>query len=335
MRILVRWSLACLVLAHIVLATWFVTYQYHQLFDVRPIPADSRIIKISAGQSLREVLHMLHHRDLAPNPDMVHLAIRLFRPEILVKSGTYELPDQISPWDLIDTLHRGEVVLFKLTIPEGLDIWEMAELLGQSRWGDRQEFMALLQSGSEISDLDSQAQSLEGYLLPETYFFPAEATPDSIVKSVLNQFRLKTQLLRSELANLNMTVREWVSLASLIEKETARREERYLISGVFHRRLNRGMLLQCDPTIIYALKLEGKYRGKIYRSDIKFDHPYNTYVSPGVPPGPIASPGYAALEAALNPAEHRYLYFVAKNDGSHYFSETLNEHTRAVRQFQR
>lgn len=335
MRFLVKWAFVALVSLHVLAAAWFSHRAYEELSQPRDLNPNQRIIKVKKGQTLRDVLHMLHARQLMPDPDLTHLAIRLFKPETVIKSGTYRLPDRVSSWELIELLHQGNVALFKLTLPEGLDIWEVAALLGQSQWGSQDAFMAIISDGSRVHDLDNEADTLEGYLLPETYMLPADASPEDVINVILNQFRSETETLRMQAQAAGFTTRQWVTLASLIEKETALAEERYLISGVFHRRLQKNMLLQCDPTIIYALKKMGAYKGKIHRSEIKVDHAYNTYVYPGIPPGPIASAGLAALEAAVNPADHDYLFFVARNDGSHYFSKTLREHDRAVRQYQR
>ncbi|MCB1044305.1 MAG: endolytic transglycosylase MltG [Acidobacteria bacterium] len=335
MKWVVRLVLFLLIAAHIILAIWF-TNHVHQEFNTRRIvPEDQRYIRIQSGASLKEVLKQLHGRDLMPDPELAHLVIRVFKKDVIVKTGTYRLPEEVSALEVIDILHRGDEALFKLTVPEGLDIWDMAATLGSTRWGDADEFLQVLKDPKHITDLDPEAINLEGYLLPETYFLPQDLTPDEVVGVLTQHFKDQTESLWPLLQGSGLTVRQWVTMASLIEKETAIASERYTISGVFHRRLEKKMLLQCDPTIIYALKLMNRYRGKIYRSDILIDHPYNTYVYVGLPPGPIASPGKASLEAALNPEQHRYLFFVAKNDGSHHFSETLREHTRAVQQYQR
>ncbi|MDW3229705.1 MAG: endolytic transglycosylase MltG, partial [Acidobacteriota bacterium] len=186
-----------------------------------------------------------------------------------------------------------------------------------------------------ISDLDSQADNLEGYLFPETYHFSRGIEAEEMVRAMVTQFRKvfgKEQQERAQ--KLNLTVREVLTMASLIEKETSMIEEKPLVSAVFHNRLRLGMKLDCDPTIIYALKLENRFDGNIRLKDKNLKSPYNTYLYPGLPPGPICNPGYEALEAALYPASVDYLYFVSRNDGSHVFNRSYSEHLKAVSKYQ-
>ncbi|MCJ7579464.1 MAG: endolytic transglycosylase MltG, partial [Candidatus Aminicenantes bacterium] len=177
---------------------------------------------------------------------------------------------------------------------------------------------------------------LEGYLFPETYFFPKGVTSERIVSSMTDQFKdTFTEEWRRKAEELGFTIREIIILASLIEKETSLPEERPIISAVFHNRLKKQMKLDCDPTIIYALKLDGLFKDRLRTKDMKLDSPYNTYLYGGLPPGPIANPGKESIEAALYPSTNDYLFFVAKNDGSHFFSRSFLEHQNAVNKFQR
>jgi len=185
-----------------------------------------------------------------------------------------------------------------------------------------------------VADIDPAAVTLEGYLFPDTYDYTASATREQLIELMVKRFRkVVTPAMRNSAAEAGMTVREVVTLASLIEKEAKVDSERELISSVFHRRLKMGMALDCDPTIIYGALVEGRYRGKIYQSDLDHNSPYNTYKHAGLPPGPIASPGRRSLEAALHPADTSYLYFVvdaSRNDGSHKFSASSADHEKAV-----
>ncbi|MCB9396187.1 MAG: endolytic transglycosylase MltG [Acidobacteria bacterium] len=294
-----------------------------------------RIIKIRPGAGLSEVLTELERLKILPNPLFTRLYLRVAFPDLVLKRGTYEIPERASGWDVLNLIHQGHVLQKAVTLPEGLDKWETAALLGTTDWGDEAAFLALINNPEPIRDLDPNATDLEGYLFPETYYFEESATPKDIISHMITLFRKRTKAYKNDLDQSGLSLRQWVTLASLIEKETAINSERFAISGVFHRRLERHMLLQCDPTIIYALKLDNQYRGKIYQSQIKYPHPYNTYVYSGLPPGPIASPSLSCLAAALKPESHDYLYFVAKNDGSHHFSKTLAEHNRAVQKYRR
>jgi UPF0755 protein len=322
-----------LLVGHVLAAAQWLRSNNREMHRLRSFQDET--LKVRPGAGLSEVLQDLHRRKLMPHPLYTRVLLQIRLPELVLKRGSYRLPEQGSCWDLLLMLHKGQVFQWAITIPEGLDKWETAALLGSSRWGNEAAFLALIENPAPILDLDPFARDLEGYLWPETYYFEDETTPGDIVQAMVRLFRRKAKHQRERLAQLGLSVREWATLASLIEKETSRPEERFLISGVFHRRLEKGMLLQCDPTIIYALKLDQRYRGRIHSSEIRYPHPYNTYVYSGLPPGPIASAGWASLEAALHPESHDYLYFVARKDGTHQFSTTLAEHNRAVRQYQR
>jgi len=324
-----------LLLLHFSGAAFLARWSWHEVHRARVIPENARLFKVPTGYSLNQVLELLASNDLAPHPLIVRAALVFDGRDILIKKGTYQLPDRASTWTLLELFDQGLVMLQRLTLPEGLDKWEVAELLGNTAWGSREEFQTLIDDPTLILPYDPQATDLEGYLFPETYHFEGTATPAEIVNSMVLQFLKQTESLRAEAQKRELALRDLVSLASLVEAESAVPGERATIAGVFTQRLKRGMLLQCDPTIIYSLKRHDRYRGKIYLSDIQFQDPYNTYTSPGLPPGPICNPGLAALEAALNPENTPFLYFVARNDGTHHFSQTLREHNRAVRQYQR
>jgi UPF0755 protein len=187
-----------------------------------------------------------------------------------------------------------------------------------------------------VRDFDPEAKDLEGYLFPDTYTLPRRTTAAQLVERMVSRFqKVLTSELRSRAAERGFTVRQVVTLASLVEKETAKAEERPVVAGVYANRLEMGMGLQCDPTVIYALMLAGRYDGNIRKGDLQIDSPYNTYRYAGLPPGPIAAPGEAALQAAVDPADVPYIYFVSRNDGSHVFSATLEEHNRNVYNFQK
>jgi UPF0755 protein len=252
-----------------------------------------------------------------------------------LKAGEYALEGPLSLEDILALLARGDVVRNEVTIPEGRTIEETGTLLA-TEGVDLAAFLEVAHDPTLIEDLDPEAHDLEGYLFPDTYDIPL--TPDSarsLVRRMVGRFREVIAPELGRIADKDLSVREVVTLASLVELETAAVEERPRIAAVFLNRLHRRMLLQTDPTIIYALKQEGRWDGNIRRRDLEMDSPYNTYRYPGLPPGPIGSPGREAILAVLDPADTRDLYFVSRNDGTHHFSETLTEHNRAVDRYQR
>lgn len=257
-----------------------------------------------------------------------------------LKAGDYQFKSPISPLEVVNQLVQGKVVTREFTIPEGYNQFDIARVLA-SLPGLKQlppekpeDLLWLMKKTELIADLAPEARTLEGFLFPDTYEYTARTTREQLIEAMVRRFRrVYTPEMQQRARQLNLTTYQVVTLASLIEKEAKVDAERELISSVYHRRLKLGMKLECDPTVIYAALLEGRYRGEIYQSDLKRDSPYNTYQRLGLPPGPIASPGQRSLEAALNPAETNYLYFVVdatRNDGSHKFSATAADHGRAV-----
>ena len=253
-----------------------------------------------------------------------------------LQAGEYRFDQPMSAREVIDKLARGEVFLRPITFPEGLTIQQMAQIYERDGGGSRADFTAAARNAALIRDIDPAAQDLEGYLFPNTYSLPRRITAEQLVQQMVTAFRdVLTQEIVQRAADRGLTVRQLIALASLVEKETAKPEERPLVAAVYTNRLRIGMGMQCDPTVIYALERAGKYTGNLTRENLQFDSPYNTYRYAGLPPGPIAAPGRASIEAASAPAEVPYLYFVSRNDGSHVFSETLDEHNRNVFEYQK
>ena len=260
------------------------------------------------------------------------LAVRALRPRARLQAGEYSFHAAGSPWEVFDRLVRGDVFFYPLTVPEGQNMFDIAATLDRLGLIGARQFLEAARDPSGVRDLAPQARTLEGYLFPDTYRITRHTTAAQLCAEMTGRFRRAWAE-----AGGSGAVHPAVTLASLIEKETARPEERPLVASVFRNRLVIGMPLDCDPTAIYAAMLDGRYQGEISRSDLESRSPYNTYQSAGLPPGPIASPGLSALKAALHPAETRYLYFVARPDGSgaHVFSEQLEAHQRAVGQYRR
>jgi len=253
-----------------------------------------------------------------------------------LQAGEYRFDRPMSVDEVIGVLARGEVYLRPITFREGLTIRQMAEVYESKGFGTAADFIAAAGHGSLVRDLDPQARDLEGYLFPDTYALPRKATAEQLVARMVASFgKALTPDIRQQAQARGLGVRALVTLASIVEKETGKAEERPLVAAVYSNRLAIGMGLQCDPTVIYALERAGRYDGNIRRDDLQFDSPYNTYRYAGLPPGPIAAPGRASLQAAASPATVRYLYFVSRNDGSHAFSTTLDEHNRNVFEYQK
>ena len=252
-----------------------------------------------------------------------------------LQAGEYRFDRAASAIEVIARLARGDVYARRLTFPEGLTIEEMSLLYESRGFGAASSFLLAAREASLIHDLDPDATDLEGYMFPETYTLTRRTSVQRLARLMVGRFRaIYTNDLRRSAQMQGLTTRQVVTLASLVEKETGRPEERPLVAAVYRNRLKIGMGLQADPTVVYALQKAGRYDGNIRRPDLAFDSPYNTYRYAGLPPGPIAAPGRASVEATLKPASVKYLYFVSRNDGSHVFAETLAEHNRNVHEFQ-
>jgi len=292
--------------------------------------------EVKTGETVKDIAQNLEDQGIIRAGWAFLLGYRLFYSGQSLKAGEYTVQLPISAKNVLFILTEGKVKLYPVTIPEGLTRRETAQHLESLLSIDSAEFLKVSDDISLISDLDPEAKNLEGYLFPETYSFPKEPDADEVGTTMIAQFRkIFDEIWTKRADEIGMSIREIVILASLIEKETSRPEERSLISGVFHNRLRIGMKLDCDPTIIYVLKEEGRFKDRLRTKDLKLDTPYNTYLYGGLPPGPIANPGKGSLEAALYPAEVDYLYFVSKNDGSHHFSRSFREHQNAVNKYQR
>ena len=252
-----------------------------------------------------------------------------------LKAGEYRFDEPMTPMDVVDKLARGDVYRRFVTFREGLTIPEMAAVFAGAGLGKAADFEAAARDTESIRALDPAARDLEGYLFPETYALRRDTPASTLVAQMTGLFlKTFTQPMRDAAKAHGLTVREAVTLAALVEKETAVAEERPLVAAVYLNRKKAGMPMQADPTVIFALQRAGRYTGNLRREDLQFDSPYNTYRYPGLPPGPIASPGKASLEAAVNPAPVDFIYFVSKNDGSHVFARTLDEHNRNVQEWQ-
>ncbi len=251
---------------------------------------------------------------------------------IVLKAGELALDPSLPVWEIIDLAAKGNYKLYPFTVPEGKNMFEIAKMVEAAGLGSAEDFLDLCRDRQFINSLGLSEKNLEGYLFPETYNFPKGTPLKTVIKTMTDSFFNIWKKYDSQSREAGLTRHEAITLASIVEKETGAAPERPIISGVFHNRLKKGMRLQTDPTVVYGLT---NFSGSITQRDLAAEHPYNTYIIPALPPGPIANPGEAAIAAAVKPATVSYLYFVSKNDGTHQFSNTLNEHNRAVRQYQR
>ena len=252
-----------------------------------------------------------------------------------LQAGEYRFDRAMSARDALAKIARGDVDRIAVTFAEGLTIAEMAKVFEARGLGSASAFIEAARDPSAVRGFDAEATDLEGYLFPDTYTLPRRTDAAHLVQAMVDGFnRVLTPELRQAAAARELSVRQLVTLASIVEKETANVDERPLIAAVYANRLRVGMGLQCDPTVIYALERAGQFDGNLRRVDLAFDSPYNTYRYRGLPPGPIAAPGRAALEAAAQPSDIDALYFVSRNDGTHAFARSLEEHNRNVRKYQ-
>ncbi|HWO41971.1 MAG TPA: endolytic transglycosylase MltG [Candidatus Eisenbacteria bacterium] len=304
---------------------------WHIFFPAGRMPQTVEI-KIEPGESFSTVVRKLREHRIIDNEAIFYLWARLSGAEKKIQWGLYRFELPLSPYRVLKQMVSGKRVFHRVTIPEGLTVKEIAELLAGLAIVDKQRFLTEAASPDFLAELGVRGRTIEGYLFPDTYQF-VPATPErEIIRVMVQQFRRMVEPLARQQAPGGLTPHEILILASIIEKETAIDAERPLVSAVFHNRLRLNMPLQSDPTVIYGIK---EFDGNLTRKDLQHPSPYNTYRTAWLPPGPICNPGLSSIKAALEPASVPYLYFVSKNDGTHFFSETLEAHNRAVRVYQR
>jgi UPF0755 protein len=297
--------------------------------------ASEQFVEIPRGASTAEIRRRLVDAGIVENNITIRAALIWSRQASRLKAGEYRFDRPLSALEVVDRIARGDVYTRRITFREGLTFAEMASVFEMQGMGTADAFLAAARDASPIKDLDPKAPDLEGYLFPETYTVSRNTSAQELVAAMVSRFRENFPEASQQQAEAEgFSVREIVTLASLVEKETGRGDERPLVAAVYRNRLKIGMGMQADPTVIYALQRAGRYNGNIRKTDLSFDSPYNTYRYRGLPPGPIAAPGRASLDAALTPAPVSHLFFVSRNDGSHVFADTLAEHNRNVYEHQ-
>ncbi len=292
------------------------------------------IVTIPKGASVSQVATILQEKSVISSRLVFKVVAWIRGEQRNIKAGDYALKTGSDAGDVLDLLISGKTLMMSLTVPEGYNMFQIADIFQQLGLMSRDEFLSMCRNKAFLKELAVDGDSLEGYLFPDTYFFrhSEKADGELIIRRMVQRFHhVYDKHVRSLAEQSGWTMGQVVTLASLVEKE-ATKSEHELVSAVFHNRLKNKMRLQSDPTVIYGIKPMG---AKITRSDLDRKQPYNTYQIDGLPPGPIANPGRESLIAAVNPANVDYLYFVAKNDGTHQFSSSLAEHNRWVTLYQR
>lgn len=295
---------------------------------------DEVLVEFPRGTSSSAMAQKLAGAGVIRHPALFHLA-RAFQPFSKLQAGEYQFLHPLSPLEVVSRIARGDIHYYELSVPEGSNIFDIAISVGKLGFLKSDAFLKAARNPLPIRDLAPKAPTLEGFLFPATYRLTRSTTNEQLIRMMTDQFRKQWKVaLKGGNAK---DVLEKVTLASLVEKESGIPSDRPLVASVYKNRLDTDMKLDCDPTTIYAAMMEGRWRGTIYRSDLDSQHPYNTYQVKGLPPGPIANPSLASLEAALRPAETNYLYFVAKGDGSGgtNFSPDYQTHQRFVAVYRR
>lgn len=292
----------------------------------------NQVITIREGMSLKEVASALKGNGIITNKDLFMLWTRLLGNSRKIKAGEYLLNSGMAPVRIIEILTRGIIITYPVTVPEGFSIEQIGDILAANGLADKKLFVSLAHEPGVIKKYGISGPSLEGFLYPDTYQFGKGLPPSLIIDVMVKRFWEIIGPYMDRIKDLKMTVEEVITLASIVEKETGTAEEMPLIASVFLNRLRNGMRMESDPTVIYGMN---DFTGNLTRKDLLESTPYNTYVIRGLPPGPISNPGLASIKAVLYPAETDYLYFVSKNDGTHYFSSSIEEHNRAVWKYQK
>jgi UPF0755 protein len=324
---ILRRSVLVLTAFSLIFVLWFLNYSFSSI-DRKNLTID---VEIPTGSSFLESTQILNKAGLVKNRFFFVCLATIRGAWRHIRAGEYEIHTQFTPWTMINKLVRGEIKQYKVSIPEDLSVREIAEILDQNKLINKETFFKLAQDREFLKSLKIDAESIEGYLFPETYFFNRSMNTRSIMKKMVDTFWEKVPSAMIEQANAKgFDLNQFITFASLIGKESGYKSEKSLIAAVFYNRMKKGMRLQSDPTAVYDLD---HFEGKVLRSHLKRNSPYNTYLIKGLPPGPIANPGLDSFNAVLHPEAAHYLYFVSKKDGTHHFSSSLAEHNQAVNKY--
>jgi UPF0755 protein len=313
------------------IVTIYLNLKHYAELPAGPHP-EKVVITIPVGQSLKTTAETLFKNKIITSAFKFNMVARLKGYDKRLKAGEYALSATMPPIQIMEKLVKGEVELYKLTVPEGLNIYQIADLVAQAGFAQASSFIEAATDADLARKNSITAKTFEGYLFPETYYFPKKVSSETIITTMVKRFWSVFNSSWKERADqLGFSIHQIVTLASIIEKETGAPFERPVISSVFHNRLKRKMRLESDPTVIYGLK---NFDGNLKRTHLETPTPYNTYKIRGLPVGPIANPGAKSLEAALYPADTNFIYFVSKKNRTHQFSTNLKDHNQAVQKYQ-
>ena len=302
----------------------------HVLYILKsPNSTNELTFSVKSGEAFPSINGRLFKSQIISNPRIFHYLARYKNVMSKFKKGTFLIPANVNMEEVLNILVYGQPILVSITIPEGKNIYDIAQILEDQNFGPKDTFLSLMKDSQFVKRLGLDADTLEGYLFPETYKVDPETSPQEILSMMTRLFKQKTQGL---LTHPELSPHEVITLASVVEKETGAKSERPLIASVFVNRLKKRMRLQSDPTTIYGI-IE-KYNGNITKQDLLTPSPYNTYTLPALPKGPIACPSLEAIKAVINPAQSEYLFFVSKNDGTHEFTKNYSDHLKAVKFYQ-
>jgi UPF0755 protein len=294
-------------------------------------PVEQAVV-VQSGQGFKTLSTLLYQKGVILHPVKFRLFARIKGYDKRIKAGEYMLSSVMTPEKILETMVEGKVYLHRLTIPEGYNLKQIARAVENAGFASESDFLKAAADPDLVHAKGIDAQTFEGYLFPDTYYFPRGVTPENIISAMVKRFwSVFKPEWEEQTKTLGMTIHQVITLASIIEKETAVPDERPVISSVYHNRLKRNMRLESDPTVIYGM---GDFNGNITRKDLERPTPYNTYIMKGLPPGPISNTGAKAIEAALYPADTKFLYFVSRNNQTHHFSTNFKDHNRAVRKYQ-
>ncbi len=312
----------------------FVASLLYLAYAFMPVYVETKTVDIPYGTSALKVIETLHKEGIIRSK-LSLIIIHALRKDKL-EAGEYEFSGYISPFDVYRKLSKGIHKLHRVVITEGSDIYDIADILEKKGVCKKEDFLKFATSEQVPRGYGLSTPTMEGFLFPDTYLFSKNTHPLKVIDTMYRNFLKKTVDLRPQVAKKGLSIEEWVTIASMIEKETAWEDEKPLVSAVIYNRLKRRMKLQIDPTVIYALKRKGMWEGKLTREHLKIDDPYNTYLYFGLPPTPICNPGLSSLKAALQPADVSYLYFVADpKTRRHIFSSTYSQHRQNIAKVRR
>jgi UPF0755 protein len=330
---------AVLLLLAVAGATAWLWYSIEQPYQ--GFAAEGVFVDLPHGASSRTVARVLKQNGVIRSAFAFEVYARR-HPRRRLQAGEYFFNHAISGHDVFWQMADGHIYEQPFTVREGETIFDIAHDLEAEKLMTADDFLSAAQNPELIRDMAPHAKTLEGFLFPATYFLPRHPTPTDVTAEMVHKFKEEWQRIAPPESRRDTTglehgrpVASVVTLASLVERETPKPEERPLVAGAFENRLRKNIPLQCDPTVIYAMQDAGQYRGRLTGADLHFPSPYNTYVHAGLPPGPIGNPGEASLRAALDPAKTDYLYFVANTQGGHFFAATLTEHNLNVTKYRR